>query len=451
MRLALGIGVALGFVTFLKVWFCSECILPNYNPTSSNRLIASISWTGVFFFLFFFSFATVRPLSYMLLPLLIVLWAKGWFYQKVRADYREVLTRSLTLWAFVALGLLVFLHTWGSTGEVEWIRKHLEKYARFFYGAMIIMMLYNRPDWQRFALLGFVAAMLFTLASTWLNIWFLLPWSKSQNLGWGVSHHVFRDYIIQNLMMSLFVAIAICRLHQAYFIHQKILWSVIMMASIISITHLSQGRTGIVALFSVLLMIFMLKSRKFFVFGAIALCATLLVVLKTSESLGPGLYLAVTEFQSYATLMDPSTSIGHRLFNYQTTLALSAESPWIGHGTGAYHTEICRFVEPRYDCHPYNVHPHNQFLFMAADHGLIGILFYLGFIFSIFATGLSTQNKNYQILLFSIGAILVIDSLFNSSLWIAAHAMFFIFMISLLSVLPLNEMPRKKTSEGGKL
>jgi hypothetical protein len=118
----------------------------------------------VFFFLFFFSFVTFKPLSNLLLVGLIVIWSVGWLKASYRQAMRAALKGSPTIWFLLALALLIGLHTWGSAGTEEWIAHHLRKYARFLYAALLMMLLWERPHWQRAAMLGFVCAMMFVLA-----------------------------------------------------------------------------------------------------------------------------------------------------------------------------------------------------------------------------------------------------------------------------------------------
>lgn len=387
----------------------------------------------VFFFLFFFSFSTVRPLSYMLLPLLVLLWARGWFDQKARVDYREVWTKSVTLWAFLALGLLILVHAWGSAGEAEWIKTHLNKYARFFYGAMIIMILYNRPAWQKAAFYGFVSAMLFILASTWLNIWFLLPWSKSQNLGLGVSHHVFGDYLTQGLMMSFFAVVAMYKALDSRNKRQKFVWIAVSVLAVFSITHLLQGRTGFLTLLAAALACLVVITPGYrLLTAAVTLVGGFILVVLSSDLMVHRLSLMMTELQLFFTAGDYASSVGHRAYNWQTTMSLIAERPWLGHGTGAYHTEICRHIEPNIDCSVYNWHPHNQFLLLAADHGIIGALLYAILIFSLFFVAKGSDDFGSKILLSALGVIVLVNSMINSPIWSAIEGQFSVFMIGLL-------------------
>lgn len=385
----------------------------------------------VFFFLFFFSFVTFKPLSNLLLVGLVVIWSVAWLKARYRPNMRTALKTNPTIWFLLALALLIGLHTWGSAGTEAWIANHLRKYARFLYAALLIMLLWERPHWQRAAMFGFVCAMMFVLASTWLNVWFVLPWSVTQEPGWGLSHHVFGDYITQSLMMSLFVAIALAYAVESRQRARTFFWVAIALLASVSITHLSLGRTGTLTLLVSLGTVgLLLIPRRWALLTMACLIGALGLLLLSSDTMVGRWLLALQELENWRE--NTASSIGHRLFNYETALALMLEKPWLGHGTGAFHTEICRFVIPESECGRFNWHPHNQFLFLGVDHGLVGILLYAGLILSLFKAALGAPTKMPQVALASLASILLVNSMINSPLWSSIESQFFMFMAGLL-------------------
>ena len=385
----------------------------------------------IFFFLFFFSFVTFKALSNLLLVVLVCIWFVGWFKSGTRQRYLVTIKASPTIWILLALATLILVHSWGSSGTDEWIAHHLRKYARFLYAALLIMLLVERPQWQRAALLGFISAMAFVLASTWLNVWFVLPWSVTQETGWGQSHHVFGDYITQSIMMSLFVAITLAYAVQTENRKCALLWVGTALLASISITHLSLGRTGTLTLLASLGTAgVLLIPRRWALLAAACLLSILGLLLISSETMVGRWELALHELDNWRE--NTASSIGHRLYNYETSIALMQEKPWWGHGTGAFHTEICRFVTPESECSRFNWHPHNQFLFFGVDHGLIGMLLYVALIFSLFRAALQSEDRMPRVTLACLASILIVNSMINSPLWSSIESQFFMFMTALL-------------------
>ena len=86
----------------------------------------------------------------------------------------------------------------------------------------------------------------------------------------------------------------------------------------------------------------------------------------------------------------------------------------IGHGTGSFETvyaeEVADYTgwraKPTTD-------PHNQYLYVLAENGVIGFLSFLGFIFMVIRQGFVTDK--YGVMAASIMVAWVLASLFNST------------------------------------
>jgi O-antigen ligase len=311
------------------------------------------------------------------------------------------------------------------------ITLHVTKYDKLVFAALLFSVLGDR-DWQRRCMYAYAAAMLFILASTWLNVWFVLPWSKTQVPGWGLTHHVFGDYITQNVMMSFFVLLALVHARKQQSLGRRAACLAIALLGAVSITHLSDGRSGYLLLATTLLVfVFATLRGKALWAMLIASVLGLGIALMSSSLLMQRFEKAVVEARQ--SDLDNKTAIGHRLYNYRKTPELIKEKPLLGWGTGAYHTAICRVVEKPEWCQVFNWHPHNQFLFFGADHGLLGMLAYAALIASMVWLALRDKNLGSRTLLLGLTALLAVDSMVNSPLWSTRENHFFTFMLALLA------------------
>jgi len=344
---------------------------------------------------------------------------------------RQQLLHEPMVWLFVALYGTVCLGLLWTPDDAKWVDLHMSKYAKLLYAVVLIGVLFGRASLQTLALKMFALAMLITLASTWLNVWFLLPWSASQNLGWGVSHHVFGDYITQNVMMAFFVVLAAHWARLARLPWQRWAWAGVSLAAVVSITHLSQGRTGLVVLVTAVLTYLLVSVRGRTLGWTLAAGVTTLALLFASSHLMQDRFAQMLD-EAQRHEQDNTSSIGHRLYNYKTTPQLIAERPWFGHGTGAYHTEICRHVAAPTPCENMAWHPHNQFLFLGADHGLLGMGLYAALIIGLYLTARRSSHPVARPMLAVLAALLLTDSLINSPLWSSRESQFFIYLAGLL-------------------
>jgi O-antigen ligase len=72
------------------------------------------------------------------------------------------------------------------------------------------------------------------------------------------------------------------------------------------------------------------------------------------------------------------TSMGVRYKFWENSLTMIAEKPLLGHGTGSFAEEYGELASPKKPVQ----NPHNEFLLIAVQFGLVGMVAYLGFLFS---------------------------------------------------------------------
>jgi len=413
--------------------------LPNLSHISRD------SWRTYLLAALFFLFPVALGLSNLVLLALIVLWLATWRQRK----HWSIMRSTPIIWWLGGLYLMVLLGLTYTSASPDWYVLHLSKYARLLYAIVLICLIQGDERSQKVALMAFSAAMLIILASTWLNVWFLLPWSESQNLGWGKSHHVFGDYITQNVMMSFFAALALHRGMTAKAPVPRAAWLLITLLAVVSITHLSQGRTGYLLVIASLAtyIAYSVRGKRLLVYMT-GLLVAVSALLLTSDLVERRLQQAIEDVSDYK--VDKTSSIGHRLRNYQTTASLIAGAPVIGHGTGAYHVEICTLLSGPVECQTYNWHPHNQFLFLGADHGLIGMALYLGIIATMYVMAWRSTSPTGRPLLAVLASILFLNSLFNSPLWSSRESQFFMYMLALLVCMVLQSGRPDRESEAGR-
>ncbi|MFN9727380.1 O-antigen ligase family protein [Acidovorax sp.] len=376
----------------------------------------------------FLLFPVSLALASILMLVLVLLWLVAGNLRErwLAVQANPVAWGALCLYGLMLLGALYSPARWDEIGL------HLTKYLKLPF-AVVLMSIISTDKLQQRCLDAFVWAMGFVLACTWLNVWWDLPWSKTHNQGWNVTHHVFGDYITQNIMMAFMVLVALVRMLHASMPWRRAGWAVVSILAGVSITHLSEGRTGYLLL-CIVLVVFVfsaLRGRNRWIAAILGACLTA-GILVSSDLVRERVLLAYTEVQRSG--QEQATSVGNRMYLYQITPELIAEKPLIGHGTGAYHSEICRFVDIPQGCHGWiNWHPHNQYLYFAADHGLLGFAAYVFMLLSMVWLARRAASPETRVLLIGLAALLAVNSMTNSPLWSARESHFFTYMMALLS------------------
>jgi O-antigen ligase len=398
-----------------------------------SATLGQVPWRAYLLAALYFLFPIALGVSNLVLLVLLLLWLASWRHRETWSLMR----RTPIVWWLAGLYLLVLLGLTYTSAPADWYSLHLSKYARLLYAVALIGLLWQNDKAQQLALRGFVAAMLITLVSTWLNVWFLLPWSVSQDLGWGVSHHVFGDYITQNVMMSFFAIVALHFGRTGTQPALRVLWILLAVLAMISITHLSKGRTGFVLVVVGLIAYVLATVRgRWLVLLLAGVVAVAGIAFASSNLLQARFTSAYQQALNYQA--DPLSAVGHRIHNYTTTAELIAQAPILGHGTGAYHVRVCDVMPDPATCNNYTWHPHNQFLFLGADHGVIGMLLYGGIFACMYLVARRSRSRLGRPLLLVLTTLMLLDSLVNSPLWSSRESQFFMYMLALFICIASN-------------
>ena len=345
-----------------------------------------------------------------------------------------IVLASLGLYAWMVVGIAYSPASWPD------VTQHLGKYFKLVF-LVLVMSLLMDAKWRRRCWGAFTAAMLFTLACTYANIWIDQPWSRTQNQGWGVDHTVFKDYISQGIMMSMLVLIALSQtLSSKRPMRWRLAWAGVALLAVLSITHLSYGRTGYVALAAALgaFALLAMKGRsRWLVLAGVGLVAVVLVY--SSGGLRDRIALAVQEART--SHQEDLTSIGQRLYFAEKTWGLIQEKPVLGWGTGAYHEQFCRVATTPVWCDAGKFHPHNQLLFIWVEHGLIGFgLLLILILLPIFCV--RGAAGGIAVLAGGFSGIFLVGSVTHASLWLSTESHFYTLMQVLVGLL-VYAHPRK--------
>jgi O-antigen ligase len=390
--------------------------------------------------LVFFAFPMSVALANVGLLLTLMFWLLGLVWGTSVRDTRQALSNPVTLPALALFAWIALAALW-SPAEGGQIAGALQKYSKFLMLPLFIGLLQDpatrRRCWQAFAL-----AMLFTLAVTWLNIWFDFAWTRTHNQGFGQDHTVFKDRIAQGVLMSFFTVMAMHQTMQASTRIRAILAGCVACLAAFSVLFLSDGRTGYLALLLSMAVFSVfaagMKPRKLTIAIA-AIAAVLVLAFTTSTQLQTRTEQAWQEgFLNDGTA--PVTSVGARVEMGRFALEKSLEAPAFGHGTAAYPALAkTHFTDPVW-CSVVCVHPHNQFLFFLFEQGLVGLALFLWFVFAI-ARQAWQKNSPHRALMLAFLAILVVSNMTHSSFWLSTENHFFILMTALLMAAAWRKMP----------
>lgn len=203
---------------------------------------------------------------------------------------------------------------------------------------------------------------------------------------------IIRNHATQGIMFSVaaFTAAILLILEAKQFTTiQKWLLSASIAVLTTNVIYITPGRSGYLALIVLgvtLAFTYMYSKRKFVVPALIILMipALLLSSPTVRQRITQGSNEA-TAFENKSGDKGESTSMGLRMSLWSNTIELIQEHPFIGYGTGGFQIAYKNKVKQKPDWEQHMTHdPHNQFLKITAEHGVIGLLIFLGIILAAF-------------------------------------------------------------------
>jgi O-antigen ligase len=225
---------------------------------------------------------------------------------------------------------------------------------------------------------------------------------------------VMTNYTSQSFAYIVAVLCCIFLLKEPLSRQKKYLLIGMIVLFIFNIFFVSASRSGYLALPVAVVFLFvnLYGFKKLpYILGAIA--SVLLLVTLTSSTLQQRIKLAVEENKSSHT-SENLTSIGVRDIYRQNTLELIQKKPLLGYGTSAFESVYGAYAAIKYqDWRGESVSdPHNQYLFVWLENGLIGLMIFLAYIYTAIRQG-ATQHY-YGAIAASLLVAFAVTSMFNS-------------------------------------
>jgi O-antigen ligase len=222
----------------------------------------------------------------------------------------------------------------------------------------------------------------------------------------------FKNRIAHSVFISFF---AFYCLHKAYdsLLNRK-LYLALFVLSLYNLFFVVPGRTGQLIVIALILLFSIQRfgnKQRLLIILAIGLSLTLYLNFSDKSSrISEG--IANTKAYLQPVPEQTESSMGLRYGWWKSSLKLMSEKPLLGHGTGSYSKEYQRLVPDELLA---SRNPHNEFLMIGVQLGLIGLFIYLSFLASQYYYAKKLPNKEKW---FAQGILLslIITSVFNSPL-----------------------------------
>jgi len=323
----------------------------------------------------------------------------------------------------------------------------LSTYSRLLYIPMIVSLV-TTAQWQRRAWTALLAGMLITWAAFVLDIWFEVPGTGTygtHTAGQGVFHH----HIAQSMVLSFLGACALTRaLNNGATRSMRAAWLAVSLSTLAAIATVGQSRTGqLSVLLAYVLVILSHVPRRQRVWGIVLALAVSGTVVMGSSHMRERFDVALKETSSFEQNGE-HTSVGARLKAWQFSAQLFEQSPWLGHGIGAYRPLAHQHFAPSPICQlGVCEQPHNQFILTAVESGMLGLLALAVFLAAPLFSRAERGSRAAQLTL-PLLAIVVVTACFDSSLQIQAQLFFTVTALGLLLAMKTTEVSEERKPNG---
>jgi O-antigen ligase len=245
----------------------------------------------------------------------------------------------------------------------------------------------------------------------------IILWSMNLIVRKGAGHDAgifMTNYATQSTAFIAALLACIFLLHQMPSLIKRYFLGLAICLFIFNIFFISGARTGYFALpIAVVFALGSLYSYKKFPI-IIAIASILLIGLVVSSStVQQRVNEGIKEFNSYDTSPHIS-SIGVRVIFAKNTLELIKQKPLLGYGTSSFESVYGQYVAAHYQGWRAlsTTDPHNIYLYVCLENGIIGLIIFLGYIFIALRQGL--QQVFYGQIAASFLIAITVASLFNA-------------------------------------
>jgi hypothetical protein len=368
----------------------------------------------------------IAPAPTNIMYLLILI---GWALSGDWAEKWRVLKQSSVAQAVAFLCALILLGTLYGEASASENFHYVTKYSSLILVPVLISLQLNAQEKWR-ALSGFCIAMLITLLLSfliWLN-WLPAGLIKEMDPSNPV---VFKLHITHGFFMAI-AAFFLCFCARGFSDWRRMALLILALLAVINVLLMVKGRTGQAVVMALLVYLFYLR---FSYKGLLAGIAATLVLAIGAYAISPAFKersdIAVHEATHWQARQGENkvSSIGQRFDYYLTSFSIIKKHPLFGVGTGGFPRAYVHEIEGT-DMEPSN-NPHNQYLLITAQLGLIGLLALLGVYAACWRSAAMLQAPFSQLL---IGVVLayVVGNLFNSFMLDFSERLLFVWAIGIL-------------------
>lgn len=296
---------------------------------------------------------------------------------------------------------------------------------------VVLSLLKNNSRWAWYAENAFVSGAVLLLLISYAMYLAVIP---SEKYGYSTVYHITHSFFMAVLAFWCLQKV-FDRTWNGY-----LLWLPLLILALVNIFYIAPGRTGMLV-FIALLMLTLLQRLTIIntvIAGTLA-CLLITGTYLTSANFSSRINQAIVEVQDYQTGSSRS-SMGMRFDWWQNSLTMIREKPLWGHGMGAFETVQADLITSSTTKTQPSDNPHNEYLFIAVQTGLIGLGLFILLLGGMFFYSFRLL-KPQRYLLQGVVVAMASGCLMNSFLFDSHQGHFFAILAAVLCSAPAATKP----------
>ena len=288
----------------------------------------------------------------------------GWHERLRRITANPVAVAAILLFAWLLLGTL-----WGG-GALEERALWVKKYANLLLIPLLISMVINVQERNR-ALLALAASLVVTLVLSFVLGLGIFP--IHERLDCNVSDPcIFKRHTTHNLLMAFGVLLFGVLAWKSSRRWVRWGWAMAACLAASNVLLMVQGRTGYIVLAGLAMVAFhMYFGWRGMVAAVIALIVTFSAAYQVSTSFHDRVNLVVTGVAQWNPQTATYDGVTERMEFFYHTIEIIQDHPLVGAGTGGFAQAYA--MHAKQPGVPVPTHPHNQYLLITAQVGIVGL------------------------------------------------------------------------------
>lgn len=365
----------------------------------------------------------------ILVVLLVLCWAAsgGW-----RERFRRMTINPVALTALLLFGWLLAGSFWG-LGTPDERMLAVKKYADLLLIPLLISMAVDTQERNR-AIWALAVSLLVTLALSFVLGLGLLPTGGFLK-GEIDNPYVFKKHTTHNVLMAFGALLFAVLAWQSRDRRVRWGWSLVSLLAVGNVLLMVQGRTGYVVLAALAILAFhMTLGWRGILAAIVVLSVSFSTVYQVSSSFQERVNLAVsgiTQWNPKVAVVDDA--VGWRLEYFYHTAEIIQDHPLLGVGTGgfvqAYRARTEQAGLTGLDVPP---HPHNQYLFILAQVGIVGLGLLLWLFVQQWRSTSLNRDATFGLLVKGVVVTIAVGSFFNPFLVDHTEKLFYCWFSGLM-------------------